>query len=120
MARASTDTLLSLDRYAAVLGIPPPHFNQGFSNVIFPITASCPAVWFQYAWQNYDSVSREDLALEIANAEQDIADVLGYWPAPKWIAQEAHRYPRHHRPDVYGIGGRNVRGQGKGIRPGYS
>ena len=119
MARASTETLLALDHYAQILGIPPPHFNQGYSATIFPITASCPAVWFQYAWQDYDSVSREDLAREIANAEQDIADVLGYWPAPKWIAQEVHRYPKHHRPDVYGVGGRNVRGQFKGIRTRY-
>ena len=120
MARASTDTLLSLDRYAAIMGIPPPSFNQGASATIFPAGSGCSQVWYQYSWQNHDAVSREDLALEIANAEQDIAQVLGYWPAPKWIAQEAHRYPRHHRPDVYGISGKNVRGQRKGIRTNYS
>jgi hypothetical protein len=119
MARASTDTLLSLDRYAQILGIPPPSFNQGYSAVVFPQTASCSQVWFQYPWQNHDAVSREDLAREIANAERDIADVMGYWPAPKWIAQEVHRFPRHHRPDVYGVGGKNVRGQRKSIRTNY-
>lgn len=34
--------------------------------------------------------------------EEEIANYLGYYPAPKWIAKEMHPYPRHHRRDVYG------------------
>lgn len=111
MARASTPTLLALDRFAKILGISPPHFNQGESSTVFPISGGCSDIWYQYQWQQYDRVSREELARAIYDAEQDIARELGYFPAPTWIAQEQHRYPRHHRRTVYRAGGLNVRGQ---------
>lgn len=120
MARASTPTLLSLDRFASILGIVPAHFNQGVSAQVFPFTSSCSQVWFQYAWQAVDRVSREDIALEIAIAERQIADHLKWWPAPTWVAQEVHKNPRYHRPDLYGIGNTNVRGQNKSITTNYS
>lgn len=119
MARASTPTLLSLDRYAQILGITPAHFNQGVSGTVFPLSNNCPDVWYQHGWQNVDAVSREDLALEIANAERDIAEYLGWWPAPIWIAQDVAMYPRWHRPEVYGVGGMNTRGQMKSIKANY-
>lgn len=119
MARASVGTLLALDRYSYILGIVPAHFNQGVSDTVFPLSNRCSDVWFQHPWQAFDSVSREDLALEIANAEQDLADYLGWWPAPVWIEQEVEMYPRDHRPDVYRVGGANIRGQGKSIKADY-
>ena len=119
MSRASTPTLLSLDRYSKVLGIVPGHFNQGVSAIVFPLTNRCSDVWFQASWQGMDSVSREELAQEIAIAEEDIANLLGWWPAPVWIEQEVAMYPRHHRPDVIQYGGRNVRGLFKSVKAGY-
>ena len=59
-----------------------------------------------------DSISHYDIAETIQSAEYEIARELGYWPAPMWTSQEVHKYPRHHRPDVYRYGGRNVRAQG--------
>lgn len=106
-------TLLSLARYARIMGITPPHFFQASSDNYFPVSG-CSDVWFQYAWQNADAVSRDDLAQAIYNAEEDIAAILGYYPAPKWIAKEMHKYPRHYRRDAYG-NGRNVRGDFKSI-----
>lgn len=120
MTRASTYTLLSLDRYAGIVGITPAHFAGGVSGTVFPLTNRCSDVWAQYSWQASDAVSREDLALEIANAEQDIANVIGWWPAPTWIAQEVHDYPRHHRPEVYALGGVNVRGGRKSVTAKYA
>src|SRR5512139_3085186 len=119
MARASTWTLLALDRYAQIMGAAPAHFNQGVSTTVFPLTGSCSDVWYQWPWQRDDAVSREDLAMEIASAERELADYLGWWMAPVWTAQEVHSYPRHHRPDVYSIGGYNLRGQGKSVRTQY-
>lgn len=116
MARASTPTLLSLDRFARILGISPPHFNSGDSDTVFPIGGGCSDVWFQYQWQKNDRVSREELARLIYDAEQDIARELGYYPAPHWIAQEQHKFPRHHRRDVYRRGGLNVRAQRVSVR----
>ena len=46
----------------------------------------------------------------IAEAEYDVANALGYWPAPQWIADERQRYPKPHDRGVvgygYGAGGR--------------
>jgi len=114
MARASIPTLLPLDSYARFLGINPAHFNGGYADKIMPITASCSQVYWQHAWQAGDRVSREDLAQEIAIAEREIAELLGFWPAPVWIEDEMHEFPRHHRRDVFGDG-RNVRGFRKSL-----
>jgi len=121
MAIASIETLLALDRYAQIMGIAPPHFNQGVSasSAVFPLTNRCSDVWYQHPWQSPDQISREDVALEIANAEQDLADLLGWWPGPKWLAQEVHEYPQHYRPELYGVGGYNVRYQHKSIKTHY-
>ena len=81
MARANTPTLLSLDRFAQILGVPPAHFAGGYTATVFPVTSSCSQVWFQHAWQAADKVGREELAVAIAGAEGDIASELGYWPA---------------------------------------
>ena len=118
MARASTPTLLSLDRWARIMGVSPVHFNGGDGNSIniFPLRKNCNDFWPQYDWQYNDRLSREDLARAIESAEQDIARAVGYFPAPTWIAQETHRYPRHHRRDVWQFGGRNVRGAGKSVK----
>jgi len=118
MARASTDTLLSLDRYAAILGYAPTSFNSGASDVIFPGDLACRSLW-QYEWQDHDAVSREEIAREIAIAEQDIANYMGWWPAPRWIAQDVKMFPRFHRPEYYNVGGLNVRFQLKGIKTKY-
>ena len=118
MARASTPTLLSLDRYAQILGIAPPAFNTGVSNIVFPGKLACHT-WYQYEWQAHDAVSREEVAREIAIAEQDIANYMGWWPAPKWIAQDVKMYPRFHRPEYYEGAGVNVRFQLKSIKASY-
>lgn len=120
MSRASIPTLLALDRYSEIMGINGANFNQGTSDIVFPMTNRCEDLWFQYSWQQQDSVSREELAGEIARAEEEIANYLGWWPAPVWIAQDVKMYPRHHRPDVYQVGGYNVRGQQKSVKASYA
>ncbi|MHC4709558.1 MAG: hypothetical protein ACYTA3_03815, partial [Planctomycetota bacterium] len=86
MARASTYTLLSLDRWAAIMGINGAHFNGAAASAVMPYTDCCTDIWFQYDWQFHSRVGREELARAIAASERDIAEVLGYWPAPTWIA----------------------------------
>lgn len=102
MARASIPTLLSLSDYARIMGIDPMHFAQGISTIRVP--SSCSQVWYQYDWQNLNNISREQVALEIDNAERDIADAIGYWPAPKYTVDEFHEYPRPAAPGWYGTG----------------
>lgn len=111
MARASQMTLLPLDTFARIMGINPAHFNGGTTATIMGNTAQCTTVWWQYSWQAHDRVGREDLAEEIRNSEREVAEMLGFWPAPNWIEKEVHQYPRHHRRDAiaYGVNVRDFR-----------
>jgi hypothetical protein len=115
MSRAETPTLLSIDRFAKIFGINPVHFCGAGGTDIFPLKGSCSDVWYQHSYIASDRVAREDLARAIANAEEDIAAYLGYWPAPKWFSKEMHMYPRHHRPDIFDFG-ENVRGDPKSLK----
>jgi hypothetical protein len=102
------------------MGVNPAHFNGAAGTEVTPvIDNACNDIWPQFAWQAGDRVSRDELAQEIANAERDIADFINYWPAPVWIAQEHHPYPRHHRPDVIRHGGYDVRGYRVAINADY-
>ncbi len=116
MARASTPTLLSLDRFFQILGINPAHGNQSANSTVMPYGSCCQDIIFQLDWQFKDRVSRESLAYAIAQAEQDIAEALGYWPAPTWTVEEVRQYPTHHRPEVVQCGGLDARGYAKAIK----
>jgi len=133
MARADSFTLLPLDTYAKIMGLNPLHFNGARLSGVTPEPFTAYGVnsasgqiqmvdgkqiWQQYEWQNPSSLGREDLARLIQQAEYDIVGFLGYWPAPVWIAQEYHKYPRDHRVEVYGSGV-NSHGQMKGIKANY-
>lgn len=111
-------TLLSLDRYAKVMGINPAHFwgasSPNTDPQVMPISATCSSVWFKYDWQDSDRVGRYTIAQEIANAENDIARAIGYWPAPMWITEEHVPYPRYHRPEYFSFGA-DIRGRFKSI-----
>lgn len=114
-ARPLPYTLLSLERYAQLMGLNPAHFWQTYSQDVFPLTNECPEVWYKYAWQKSGNISREDLAYEISQAEADLAQVLGYWPAPVWV-NERVLYPQHHRPDRHTGHGLGAGGLRKGVR----
>lgn len=116
MARASTQTLMSLDTFAKVLSINPVHFNGADGGSTFPLSGACSDVWPQYTWQTADEIiGREELAQAIHDAKIDIANVLGYSVAPAWVAQEVHTYPRFYRPEYLATDGRDNRGMRKGV-----
>lgn len=109
-------TLLSLPRYARIMGINPVHFACAATPTVFPVMRNaCQDVWSRYSWQADDRVGHEDLAYAILQAEQDIAAALHYWPAPVWRCEEVHPYPTFHRPDAIQYGMLDARGYGKGI-----
>lgn len=110
MARASTATLLPLDRFAFVAGIHPLHFNQVTVPDIAP-ASTCDMPVLQYSWAHADRVGREELAQAIAAAEDMISDALGFFPAPAWIIDEKVRIARPYSPTLYSVGGMGVRGQ---------
>lgn len=110
-------TILSLDHYARIMGINPAHFWGASA----PLTAvstmpveTCGSLYHQYSWQDSDKVSRYDIAVAIAKAEQDIANALGYWPGPQWTHDEEARLQRVYRREYDG-GGANIAGHPKSL-----
>lgn len=117
IADALPYTLLSLPRFARIMGINPVHFQGGVGENVFPIGSNaCNDVWPRMSWQAGDRVSHEDLAYAIEEAEQDIARVLRHYPAPVWISQEAHKYPKFYRTDLQRLNGVDASGSGVGLQ----
>ena len=119
-----TRTLLSIDRYAEIMGINPVFFNQGAQinlpdgSTLFPHGAGAPNVdvtWQQHSWDLRNNVSREELAYEISRAEREIAHFLGYQPAPTWTEEELIDLPDHYDP-LSGKAMYDVRGNRSGVR----
>lgn len=92
MARATTTTLLSLDEWAAVMGFNPYEFNQIGEGLTLAREAQCPTVFYQYSWQR-QFLSREEIALATAQAENALRNVLGFAIAPQWFVGEEVDYP---------------------------
>lgn len=113
MAWASTETLLSLNRFQSVLGINPFHFHQMEVDTLMDdatIQQGCDPYWLQYDWMLRDRVSRESLARAIAQAERILANYLGFYPAPQWVTDEQARYPQTSRRWAGNGGHFSVRG----------
>lgn len=112
MARASTATGLSIDEWAAILGIDPWSVN----NCNFPArkAAQCEDTIWQFGWQK-DRLSREEIAEAIASAESMIAHELLYWPYPCYSVDEDVQYPRPHQRELYGFSG-TIRGEWKTVQ----
>lgn len=109
MAVTRTYSLLSIDEWAAIIGISPWDLNQ----YRYPGTksAQCQDVLYQYAWQK-DHLSREEIGQAIASAEAMIATELLYWPAPHYVVDEVIPYPRNYNRRVFGYAG-DIRGDWK-------
>jgi hypothetical protein len=124
MTISTFDNLLSLDRYAKIMGIDPVRFSGATQvhlasgAILFPIYNDVNNIWPQQSYQAHDQVGREDLAQAIMEAEQEIAEFIGYFPGPKWIAQEMHTYPRFYREDMWG-NGLDTPGRNKAIKLNY-
>lgn len=96
MATAKTETLISLERAAALCGVHPLHFNQ----IMYSPDGrkqGCGEVWLQYDWQKPSPISRESFAQAIAQAEHDLEEYLGFPIAPKWYTT---KIPIHGTPVV--------------------
>lgn len=101
MAIATKQTLLSLDQFAEVMAISPFVVNQLDINRL-GVSREC-GVWFQYSWQDGDSITREVAAYAISEAEHMIAEALGYWPAPRFTTGESIPYPRPYPAEFWDV-----------------
>lgn len=109
-------THLSLDRYARIVGVvAPPHFFGAYSLNRFPLTGSCDIVVPRHGWQLAEVVSREEILEQIHIAEDEIAEFLGFYVAPTFVTNEAHRYPKPYDPMLNSSGGLNSTGYDKSL-----
>lgn len=99
MARAEAVTLLSLDRFARILGAHPLHWNGVFHDLA-PVT-TCGQPLMQYDWQVVDGISRESIALAIQDAEARISQYLGFKPLPTFEVDERHPLITPANPALY-------------------
>lgn len=107
MARASTPTKLPLDTFARIFGMHPLHFNQ----VVIPdIGAPCDVIMFQHTWQTADAVSREEIAIAIAEAESRMEQYLHFRLAPTWEKDEWRGLGRPFQSEYVNYSRRDVRG----------
>lgn len=114
MARSDVQTWLPLDRFAAIIGLNPLHWNQLVSPRLLPGTV-CGDVFFQYSWQHSDRLGRDDIAMAIQAAEREIAAEVGYNLIPDWTQEERLPYPQPAIPGVLGYGGYQASGLMKSV-----
>lgn len=114
MAIAKTKTALSLDRFAAIMGINPLHFNQIEISTISPST-TCDTPILQYSWGEADRIGREEIAQAIAQAESMLHEWLGFKLLPTW-EYETVKFPRPNKPELFNVYGRNVRGMHQSLK----
>ena len=117
MARATTRTLIPLDRAATIIGLDNFHFNSIVTSSLRN-DLDCDDLWFQHDWQDTGRFSREALARVLQQAEQVTADYLGYYPIPKWIKNEEHPIAQFFIPEYFSSN-HNIRNQGKSIKTAY-
>lgn len=113
MARATTRTLLSLDRFSEIIGFDPLHFNQVVS-ALRP-AGSCSDLLYQYNWQDPAVAGREELAQAIADAEHAIAAYVGFSLLPEWQVDERQMAARITMREGFGSGF-NVRSMQKSVQ----
>lgn len=102
MAVSSTRTLLSLDRFFAIVGMNPLHANQVYlPSIQGSGDDSPPTIMLQYAYLAANRVGREEVAQAISTAEDMIAQQLGYLPKADWVADELVRAPRPANPVLF-------------------
>lgn len=114
MASSPHRTWLPLDEFAQIIGISPLGFNQLSKPAILPSTIACGEVFFQNTWQHADRVGRDDIAMAIQEAEQEISKEVGFNLMPDWELDERRPYPRNYRPESYGDA-LNIRGMNKSV-----
>lgn len=98
MAHSKIRTLLSIDEWAAIVGIPGWIFNQ-VRHDERPLRGNCEDYWLQsshYSDPNHP-IGRDEVARAIATAEQRMADSAGFFMAPKWVCAEKIKWPQPKR-----------------------
>lgn len=78
--------LLPLETFRRQMGFHPFHFYQ-LANSTIPVTSSCDAVVYQYAWQVADAVGRSEILEAIERAEDRLREYLDFSVAPRYTTE---------------------------------
>lgn len=92
--------MLSLDRFARIMGAHPLHFCGVYVDDLAPVT-TCGQPLMQYDWQTSDGVSRESIAVAIADAEERMAQWLGFKLLPTFEVDERHAFIQPSDPGLF-------------------
>lgn len=113
MARSNTETLMPLDQWAEIMGIDHFNFNQIGNGIVYHGDPQCKDVVFQHAWQlHYFSV--DEIAGAVRKAEEALARLLNYYPAPRYVTDETVWYKQD--ANTYVPNWMTPRGQWKRVR----
>ncbi len=94
MARSIPRSHLVPSDYAMHMGINPIGFEGCAVSGLYQETSGCDSAWPRFAWQSAANASREDLAIQLVDAEKAIGRFsLGYNVAPEWM-EITMPYPR--------------------------
>lgn len=94
--------LLSLENWRRIISYHPWHFWQLADNDIIPVTSNCNSIVRQYAWQNADAGGRSDVLEAIEHAESSLAELLTFWPMPRY-AKKTLQFPQFYDRGVWRI-----------------
>lgn len=92
-----TRTLLPLETFRSMIGFDPWHFwGWKDSNLLLTNEAqgACNPVLLERQSQGQDRAGREDIRQALAKGENKIAELMRWYPAPKYIDNDTIQYPR--------------------------
>lgn len=115
MSVASTVTKLPLATFARIFGMHPLHFEQVRLPDSIALADGCSQIYFQHSWQTSDHVSREEIAIAIAEAEDRIERELGFRLAPSWEVDEWNTTTRPFASEFNTLNMADVRGRRQAI-----
>jgi hypothetical protein len=85
---------ISLDVFREAMAFHPWHFWQ-LAGAQVPLRSGCDSLVFEHAWQrNNDTNGRAEIRQAIEQAEERIADKLGFWTSPRHVV-ETHPFPQY-------------------------
>lgn len=101
MRTAIHENLLSIKEFCEFIGLNPWYMSQIGQGVPLRSRGQTEFSMFQYAYQNAEHLSREEIAQAIVDAEYMFAGVAKYWPAPKFIVAEQVSPNPYHTAELY-------------------
>lgn len=90
------NNLLSIDQFAAIIGLNPWVVAQVGAGLPTGMATTCDCCLYETIWskeKTRDGFSRAEMARAIHEAEQMFVQWTGYYPAPKTIVAEPHKFP---------------------------